>query len=208
MFSVFTQDFGRLELYARALRKMDAKLRGGLDWFYWSEVEFVQGKNRKTVTDARTVFKAPAIRVIARIAEVLDGALKGEEKDSALFALLQETVAVTQEAGFAKEALLYWYFVWNLFAQQGRSPQLAMCASCKGLLRSKALYFSFTEGGALCSVCVRQSQDAIATTPEAIKVLRLILERDWPKLSRLKLDPSFNSHLRALSDQAVAQLCT
>ena len=52
VFSVFTDDFGRLDIFAKAIRKNVSKLRSGIDIFFFSEIEFIQGKNRKTLTDA------------------------------------------------------------------------------------------------------------------------------------------------------------
>ena len=55
--SVFTKDFGRLELKAKAIRKIASKLRPDIDMFYLSEIEFIQGKNNKTLTDATKIEK-------------------------------------------------------------------------------------------------------------------------------------------------------
>ena len=43
LFTFYTKDFGKLDLLARAERKITSKLRGGLELFYLSEVEFIQG---------------------------------------------------------------------------------------------------------------------------------------------------------------------
>ena len=52
IFTIYTKDFGKLELLAKAERKIQSKLRGGLELFYLSEIEFIQGKAHKTLTDA------------------------------------------------------------------------------------------------------------------------------------------------------------
>ena len=51
VFSVFSKDFGRLEIFGKAIRKIDSKLKSAVEIFSFSEIEFVQGKNRKTLTD-------------------------------------------------------------------------------------------------------------------------------------------------------------
>jgi len=51
IFTVYTRDFGKLDLLAKAERKIKSKLRGGLELFYLSDIEFIQGKTHKTLTD-------------------------------------------------------------------------------------------------------------------------------------------------------------
>ena len=52
IFSIFTKDFGKVEVLGRGIRKINSKLKGGIGLFSLSDIEFVQGKIRKTLTDA------------------------------------------------------------------------------------------------------------------------------------------------------------
>jgi len=47
LFTVYTKDFGKLELLARAVRKIKSKLRAGLEIFYLSEMNSSREKPRK-----------------------------------------------------------------------------------------------------------------------------------------------------------------
>ena len=49
--TIYTKDFGKLEILGKAIRKIKSKLRSGADLFYFSEIEFIQGKAYKTLTD-------------------------------------------------------------------------------------------------------------------------------------------------------------
>src|SRR5260221_8614188 len=84
-FSVFTKDFGRVEIFAKAIRKINAKLKGGIDIFHFSEIEFVQGKKRKTLTDAVLLDKFSGIAghpenflLALKISELMDNFIKGQ----------------------------------------------------------------------------------------------------------------------------------
>ena len=57
LFTVFTKEFGKLEISAKAIRKISSKLRSGAEIFYLSEIEFIQGKAQKTLTDAVLIEK-------------------------------------------------------------------------------------------------------------------------------------------------------
>ena len=97
VFSVFAEDYGRLDIFAKAIRKTTSKLRSGIDKFFVSDIEFIQGKNRKTLTDASAIEKFRNIipdpekfKIISGVGEILDGFIKGEEKDGKTFELLRD----------------------------------------------------------------------------------------------------------------------
>ncbi len=41
VFSIYTQDFGKLKVLGKAIRKIKSKLRSGAELFYLSETEFI-----------------------------------------------------------------------------------------------------------------------------------------------------------------------
>ncbi|MBU4204806.1 recombination protein O N-terminal domain-containing protein [Patescibacteria group bacterium] len=51
IFTVFTLDFGKVKISGKAIRKIASKLKGGIDVISLSEIEFIQGKAYKTLTD-------------------------------------------------------------------------------------------------------------------------------------------------------------
>ena len=61
IFTIFTYDFGKIDVWGRAIRKIDSKLKSGIDIFYLSYIEFVQGK-KKTLLNT----------LISAIQDVLD----------------------------------------------------------------------------------------------------------------------------------------
>ena len=53
LFTIYTEDYGKIDVLGRGIRKITSKLRSGIDLFCFSEIEFVQGKAYKTLTDAK-----------------------------------------------------------------------------------------------------------------------------------------------------------
>ena len=51
-FTVYTKEFGKLDILGKSIRKISSKLRAGMGLFSLSEIEFIQGKALKTLTDA------------------------------------------------------------------------------------------------------------------------------------------------------------
>ncbi|MEK7061641.1 MAG: DNA repair protein RecO [Patescibacteria group bacterium] len=209
VFSVFTHDFGRLEVVARAIRKITSKLRGGIEIFSLSEIEFIQGKNRKTLTDTVTIEKFSNIikdnnklKISYQISEVLDNFIRGQEKDKDIFILLNETFNVLNSHKLQASIvqLIYYYFLWNFLSVIGYHPEIQKCIICRLKLNPHSLYFSNKEGGIICKNCLYSDIDAKTINSDIVKILRLILKKDWKVLLKLKIDVFSQDLFREVSD--------
>jgi DNA repair protein RecO (recombination protein O) len=204
IFAFFTEDFGKLEILAKAERKISSKLRGGLEIFYLSDIEFIQGKTHKTLTEAFLIesFKnirrdLIKLRVAYKIAEVLDALLKGEEKDRDIWNLLLETfqklegLTATRTKKIKVSAqIVFYYFLWNFLSILGYQPEIHSCSICQKKIKPEKLYFSFKEGGVVCGSCSEKLKEKKSIDENLIKILRVILRKDWLFLNRLKIEES------------------
>jgi DNA repair protein RecO (recombination protein O) len=220
-FLVFTDDFGRLDIHAKAIRKITSKLRGGIDIFSLSEIEFVQGRNQKTLTDAVTIKKFKNIlgdfnklKIVFQIADVLDNFIKGEEKDKETFNLLSEVFNRLDDSllKIKNDGLAYQYFLWNFVSLQGYKSEVNNCASCRLKLSPYAVYFSGKEGGIVCGDCAnkREAEGAefcIKINSDVVKILRLIFKKDWDMISKLKIGQTSQKILSDLSENAISAFC-
>jgi DNA repair protein RecO (recombination protein O) len=200
-FAVFTKDFGRLELRAKAIRKITSKLRRDFDIFYFSEIEFIQGKNNKTLTDATKIRKFGAdSKHLNQISEVLDGFIKGEERDEKTFELLNGIFDKLNNK------LAFQYFFWNFVSLQGFHLETQNCASCHGKLNPYNVYFSAKDGGIICKNCsIHGTKQKINS--DIVKILRLILKKDWLTVSKLKVEPNSQKLLEDIFETAVHTFC-
>jgi DNA repair protein RecO (recombination protein O) len=208
IFTVFTYDFGKLDIFAKAIRKINSKLRSGIDIFCFSEIEFVQGK-KKTLIDAILINNffeiknSPKKFLIAnKIAKILDNFIKGEEHDHEIFNLIFQTFEKLNKLQVTSYKLqaLYLYFLWNFLAILGYGPELSKCVDCRGNLDEKELYFSFKDGGLICKNCVKTKKDNITRiTSDVVKILRIILKNDWSTILKLKINSESQKELNAIS---------
>jgi DNA repair protein RecO (recombination protein O) len=209
IFSVFTDDFGRLDIFAKAIRKSISKLRSGIDIFFMSEIEFIQGKRKKTLTDAATTEKFDNIyqdldkfKIANRIGEVLDNFIKGEQKDKDLFNLLNEVFYKLNDQNLnnKKYALLYYYFLWNVLSLLGYCPEVQKCNICQSKLNPYGIYFSDRLGGIICKKCLGHDASAEKINSDIAKILRLIFKKEWHILSKLKIEPASQNLFQKISD--------
>jgi DNA repair protein RecO (recombination protein O) len=209
LFSVFTEDFGRIEILGRAIRKIASKLRGGIEVFSLSKIEFIQGKNYKTLTDAILIKKFSNIandpgktEIANKIINVLSNLINGQEKDEQIWNLLAETFEKINNCSMSVSrcSLIYYYFLWDFLSVLGYLPETYKCAACRGELNSKDLYFSNKEGGAICKDCLDSYNNVQKINQDAVKILRIILKKDWKILSKLKIDDFSYDLFKKISD--------
>ena len=208
IFTIYTKDFGKLEILAKAERKIKSKLKGGLELFYLSEIEFVQGRTHKTLTDAILIENFPNLRkdpeklpIAYGISEVLDSLIKGQEPDEKIWHLLNETFNKLNNSQLptANYQLLYYYFLWNLLSISGYQPELYNCSLCEKNLLPEKLYFNPKEGGIICHDCFKKVKLVEEVKPDVVKILRIILEKNWATLSKLKIEGKYLKGLASVS---------
>ncbi len=211
VFTIYTKDFGKLKILGKAIRKIKSKLRAGAELFYLSEIEFIQGKNHKTLTDAIAIEKFKNVKqdlekleIVSQIAENTDDLIKGEEKDEDIWNLLTEVfdrlcdkLSLSVPISLAYHNLIYHYFVWNLLSILGYQIDLYHCGNCQKKLIPEKLYFN-SEEGIICSSCFEGAADKQICL-EIIKILRLFIKKDWNILSRLKIQDFHKKELEAIS---------
>jgi DNA repair protein RecO (recombination protein O) len=203
VFTVYTEEFGKLELLAKAERKITSKLRGGLEVFCLSEIEFIQGKKQKTLTDAVLLnnfkeFKKDfrVLGVLFKMAEVSDSLIREAEAEEKIWQLFKE---VFQKLKDHKPELVYYYFFWNLVSFLGYQPELHHCVSCKKKLSPEAIYFHPKESSFVCRACNSAKDLFSKISPDAIKIIRLILKKDWKTMKKLKLEKQELESLKEIS---------
>lgn len=217
VFSVFTKDFGRTEIIAKAIRKIASKLKGNIGIFSLSEIEFIQGKNYKTLTDAalinafKDIFEDPdKTKIIYEIGDVLNNFIKGQEKDENTFNLLDEVFYKLDNCK-PKNAvckLIYYCFIWNFLSLQGYRHEVNVCAACHQNINPYNIYFSNKEGGIICKKCSGLDSKAQKINSDIVKLLRIILKKDWDTLLRLRVEKNSQQMLDKISKDTLAAFCS
>jgi DNA repair protein RecO (recombination protein O) len=213
LFTIFTKDFGKLKILGRAIRKIKSKLRASVQPFYLTEIEFIQGKSYKTLTDAVRVERFKKIekdldklKIANEIAEISDRLIKGEEPDRKIGNLILEVFKRLNSCASQLNFIVFYYFLWNFFSVLGYHPEIERCVFCQKKLLPKNLYFNSEQGGVICSRCFKKIKKREKISPETIKFLRILLKKNWKLLSRLKIKEENAKELKELSRKYLAHL--
>lgn len=215
VFTLFTEEFGKVRVLARGIRKITSKLRAGADVFYFSEIEFIQGKQYKTLTDAVLIDKFEGLRqspgrleAAYKVADVLDCLTAGGQGDVRIWNLLHQTLQAlfrsdvnnVNNANKDCLGLTSTYFLWNLFGVLGYGPELYNCACCRRKLLPETFFFVPQEGGVVCWQCFQKKN----SPPEpwcdisvgTVKVLRFFLREPLDIAERLKIQSRDQENLQ------------
>lgn len=140
----YTKDFGRLEIVAKGIRKIASKLRPATEFPAIIEVEFIQGKACKTLTDAviliplkHLLFWSPKRDAVCRIFGIAEALIKDQQPDNKVWKLLTSVLLFGDAAGERNTEAVYQYFVWHLFEFLGWRPEFGESSAglaCRSLV--------------------------------------------------------------------------
>lgn len=208
LFTVYTNDFGKLEILGKSIRKISSKLRSGAEIFYLSEIEFIQGKAYKTLTGAVLIEKFKNLRedlnrlkIAYQISEILDILVRGQERDKDVWEILVETFEKLDNLRFPDRnlQLVYYYFLFNFFSVLGYRMGIYNCSVCGKKIMPGRIYFSSGQGGVICQSCSKKVRNAKEIGVETVKILRVILRKNWKIISRIKIEKGHLKILEAVS---------
>ena len=144
LLTIYTKDFGKIKILAKAVRKISSKLRVGAEIFYLSDIEFIQAKRQKTLIDAVAVEKFKNLRqdlnrlkVAYQIARSVDGCIKGPEADERIWSLLLKVFRKLNSPKLsAKDSgLIYRYFLSNFLSLLGYGGKTRHLCHIPGVIK-------------------------------------------------------------------------
>ena len=215
LLTIFTEQFGKIEVLAKGIRKITSKLRAGADVFYLSEIEFVQAKSYKILTDALVVDKLSGLRAspnklfFARAMAVsLDNFLTSQEKDGKIWQFVESVFnnLNNQPAnGATGQIIFYHYFLWNFFAVLGYSPELCHCPLCSKKLLPETFFFVPSEGGVVCWQCfsindLKKNGSWLPIKVDVVKTLRVWLSKEWTEAGKIRFSQEAQQNICDISE--------
>lgn len=128
LFTLYTQDFGMVHIFAKGMMREKSKLRGALDLFSRVRVSFVAGKELYRLTDAEVIIPPRRLReelfrfqAAGCLASVISKIVFGEEKDPHVWQLIRTAFFLVNAAEFCEEhaPLLFYTFQVKMLHKLG-----------------------------------------------------------------------------------------
>jgi DNA repair protein RecO (recombination protein O) len=189
----FTPHLGKIQGFAKSLRKPKSKMAGHLELLTHSTVSFARGRNIDTITGAQTIDAFLPLKddlwltsCGLYVAELVNQFAAEHQENFPLFQLTLDTLGrLCREND--KELVLR-YFEMHLLESAGYRPQLRECVVCHRPLEPVTNYFSPSGGGLLCPECSLSQPFTYPLSLNAQKVLRLLQGSDYASAGRVKID--------------------
>lgn len=163
IYTVYTDEFGKMSLLARGARKIKSKLAPHLEAFSEVRVNFAKGKIFTHLSGAMVLKNYNLVlkdmgkmELVGHCLNLLDKFVKYDDADAEIYKLLESVAAIANEAKDDDFAKIRVYFFWRLVDLLGYRPQLDECALCgKISTRQSAgqIKFNVTDNIVICGEC-------------------------------------------------------
>jgi DNA repair protein RecO (recombination protein O) len=190
----FTPRLGKIQGFAKSLRKPKSKMAGHLELLTHSAVSFSRGRGSiDTITGAQTINAFLPLKndlwltsCGLYVSELINQFTAEHQENYGLFQLMLETLTRLCEED-TKELVLH-YFELHLLESVGYRPQLKECVKCRRPLDPATNYFSPAAGGMLCPDCNLSQPFSYTLSVNAQKILRLLQNENFSVAARVKIE--------------------
>lgn len=216
--TVFSFEKGKMELVARGAKKIKSKITGQIMPLSVSNIMVVRGRNYDYAGSAvcANYFKNiksdfEKLEIAGGAAGIFNKLIKNGEKDESLFQLLYNFLNLINANNAPIENYKLWknYFVIKLLGLMGYRPELFKCLECGEKIKPDGNIFSLKKGGVICANCnnkinpplsplVKEREESLTIFENCIKVLRLVIENDFPILIKLKISSQLAEEVKII----------
>lgn len=202
---VFTKDLGKIQVKAKGLRKMTAKMAGHLEMFNHVELELIKGRSFYIVIGAQILESFNSIKtdldrtgVFYYFCEILDKILEEGVSHKNTFKFLMDLLEKLKTP--EEDALLLTlFFEINVLAYLGFKPEFMVCVGCREDISGHKFYFSSEKGGVLCETCSEKDFFVNNISPNSIKLMRIVLSNQYDILKSIKMDRSVPLEIKSMN---------
>ncbi len=197
LITVYSKEYGLLELLAKSIRKQGSKLAGHLNLLQQSKILIINGKGFDYLSAASSYNSFLSIRedydkiiCAQEIVKIFLSQVKENQKEEDLFFLLENYFqAINDDKEFSSDKSLIYKlkFILSFIKINGYLPELFNCIKCKKKLEKGKNYFDFLNGGVLCSNCYENirnkesSNNILTINDKSVILLRYFLNKNISK---------------------------
>jgi len=214
LYTIFTQESGKIKALAKGVRKVTAKLAGNLENFTLADIGIVKnqgtGKITSSIVESNFLKLRNNFETLSRALEnvrIFNQSVQLEEKDERLFFLLKdylEALDSLSENTSGKIETVSLGFIFKLLECLGYGLEVGRCVVCGSQLKSeKDNFFSAEMGGIVCADCfgIRENKKGIKISSNTVKIIRIFFQNKISSLSKLKIESRDLRELKIISQE-------
>jgi DNA repair protein RecO (recombination protein O) len=215
LYSIYTQEIGKVTALAKGVRKSEARLAGSLENLNLVDFSIARTQGTGKISGAILENNFPSLRsspgALSRayqdlkLAERIIGL---EEKDEEIFSLMfsyLEEMENLSKTGKDKDLaskfeVISLGFTFKLCEVMGYKIDTRSCASCQNKLGEKINFFSGAQGGITCPPCAKGHNGKIfQIKSDSIKLIRIFYKNKLPALYKVSAREDDLGNLREVS---------
>jgi DNA repair protein RecO (recombination protein O) len=202
--TLYTPDLGKIQGFAKGVRRPKSKLSGHLELLTHSLVSLVRGRNMDTIIGSQTINSFLPLKSDLwltsyglYVAELVNQFTAEHIKNPSLFKLFLDTLNQLCQA--VNNELVLRYFELHLLSAVGYQPELHQCVSCQKLLEPVVNAFCSSAGGTLCPDCRHTQPLSYPLSVDTLKVLRFLQRNDYGVIIKLKTNAELSHELKTVT---------
>jgi len=221
-YGILSAEHGKKQIIAKGVRKVTAKLAGGLEPITYSEIFLAEGRTFDRVTgviihDQFNGIKKDLnkIKEVRKFFKIIDGLLRekpledkeGEEFFDGLIFYLK--LLDKKDSDDLKLQVVKFAILWKLIYWLGFQPQIFCCAHCSEKLKEQDFYQMILPSGIVCDDCLkilRVVSGQQRTSKDILKILRIYHQKDIKTALKLKISPQQCNEIRRLTIVAIGHI--
>lgn len=212
IFTIFTDNLGKIQAYGRGTGKVASKLGGHLDLFSSVDLFLASGRSIPTITYAKNLENFKNIKsnlsktgIAFYASELLDKFILNDYKDTRIFRLLNyffDILNVSNVEELVQIRILFWSFELKLLRLLGFLPELRMCVKCKKQIDEQTNYLDLKLGGVVCSSC-RGHNLIYKVNKRTLDILNELNSKEFNILSNVEIKRKEALMVKEIIDQYI-----
>jgi DNA repair protein RecO (recombination protein O) len=209
--ALYTPRLGKIQGFAKSLRKPRSKMAGHLELLTYSLVSLARGKNLDTIIGSQTINSFLPLKSNLELTsyalyatELVNQFTADHIEDYPLFRLLLETME--RLCHCANSELVMRYFELHLLNEVGYRPQLGQCVLCRLPLKPATNYFCPGAGGMLCPDCNRSQSFSHQLSIDGLNILRLLQDGNYDTPGKLNISAALSLELERITRNYIKYL--
>jgi DNA repair protein RecO (recombination protein O) len=204
--TLYTANLGKLEAVVKGVRKTRSRLAGHVEPLTQATFMLAKGKSLDIVTQVETIESFQPLRDdLERLSralyacELLDKFTEPHAENFGLYRLLLDTLRRLVNERDVDTPLRF--YEMSLLFDAGYTPELEECVVCRERLQAVTNYWTAAGGGVVCPNCRPGEASLRPISPNAVKLLRILLHGRYQDVARVSIEAALASELeRALGE--------
>ena len=211
--TLITENHGLIKVVAKGARRPRSAFGASLEpitlincIYYHRDTRDLQSLSSTDIIESYGSLKEDLsmLAVASGIVEIAQTHTALEDPRAGTFDLLVESLNDMCESAVADAEKHLWRFVLRLLSAAGYQPSLDTCMKCGRKAKSAKVFFSFPDGGLVCSCTDTSGTFGIVVSPGSLMVMKHLLAARPGELAKLRVGKSQRGEIEHLVLQYLA----